>query len=177
MELPFRNMKNYLKYILIVIILSGFSLIVVTTIINTKYYKYTIREIYGSKLTQISNSTRNNLPDKWTSCTSDNECFYLPNPCCPGWTVGAFNQSIVNDKPLDTTACQPKPVECISAQPVIPNGKVIKPVCRKNKCEISYIDESMFKPIRMGIPCKKTGDCPGPDALCGKEGFCTVGNK
>ena len=60
---------------------------------------------------------------------------------------------------------------------LLPNGKVIKPVCRKNKCEISYIDESMFKPIRMGIPCKKTGDCPGPDALCGKEGFCTVGNK
>lgn len=126
---------------------------------------------------QVSNSNSSKLPDSWTSCTSDSDCAYLPNPCCPGWTSGAYNISIAKNKPVDTSACNPKPVECISAQPVIPNGSVIRPVCKNNKCAVEYEDKNLRKPIRMGIPCKESKQCPGPAGVCGKDGFCIEGNK
>ncbi len=127
---------------------------------------------------QVSNKKSDNkLPAAWTSCLSDNECAYLPHPCCPGWTAGPFSSWIVRNKPVDTSACQPAPAECVSAQPAIPNGKVIRSVCRKNRCEVEFIDNDLFKPVKMDIPCKESKQCPQPAGVCGKDGFCIEGNR
>jgi len=126
-----------------------------------------------SQETQVSDRGNTQLSSTWTSCKSDSECAYIPHPCCPGWTTGAFNLSIVGKKIADTPACLPKPAECIAAQPpVVPAGEIIKPVCRKNICTIEYV-KNTSTPIRMGIPCKKPSDCPEPDAICEYE-FCSV---
>ena len=125
----------------------------------------------------VTRPTKNQAPVSWTACTTDSECAYLPHPCCPGWTAGAFSLGIVKNKPVDTAVCQPKPAECISAQLAIPSGKVIRPVCRKNRCEIEFVDNNSSKPVKMGIPCKESKNCPGPAGICGKDGFCTEGNR
>lgn len=137
-----------------------------------------VRLIMEKEENQISNrKTGDRLPAWWTSCTSDNECAILPHPCCPGWTSGAFSLSVIKNKSIDNSVCQPKPAECISAQPAIPSGKVIRSVCRKNRCVIQYIDKNLFEPVRMGVPCKESKQCPGPAGVCGKDGFCIEGNK
>jgi len=165
-------MKRFANLKPIVIFSLGFCVALLLTIF---YYQRSLKKDNNNVLKneiQVSNSNSSKLPDSWTSCTSDSECAYLPNPCCPGWTAGAFNMSIVKNKSADTSACNPKPVECISAQPVTPSGNVIRPVCKNNKCSVEYENKNLRKPVRMGIPCKTSTQCPGPDGTCGKDGFC-----
>ena len=165
-------MKRFANLKPIVIFALGFCVALLLTIF---YYQRSFKKDNNNELKneiQVSNSNSSKLQDSWTSCTKDSECAYLPNPCCPGWTSGVFNRSIVKNKSIDTSDCNPKPVECISAQPVIPNGNIIKPVCKNNKCAVEYVDKNLQKPVRMGIPCKTSTQCPGPDGACDKDGFC-----
>lgn len=173
-------MKRFTGFTPILIFLVGFLCLVF--VLKISYSQLSFGKDNKSVLKneiQVSSSNTSKLPDSWTSCINDNdnECVYIPHPCCPNWTSGTFNLSVVRSKPVDTSVCQPKPAECISAQPVIPNGKVIRSVCRKSKCKIEFIDKNLFEPVKMGIPCKETKDCPGPAVVCGKDGFCIEGNR
>lgn len=165
------------KYYFILILSAALNLILISSIIYSKLVNNNLQNSENKILTQVNKVTQNAVTNEWKSCSSDKDCAYIPHPCCPGWTADSLNLSLTKGKTINSSDCQPKPAICISAQPVVARNKIIKPVCRKDKCTIEIINNDLKKPIQMVIPCKETGDCPGPAGVCGKNGYCIEGNR